>query len=216
MLAQEEARRLGHNYVGTEQILLGLLGDPKTIPYKVLLSQRVNRKDARIEVEKIVSRGKGAFAVEIPFTPRSKRVLELSWKSAKDLGHDYIGPEHLFLGLLAEGEGVAAKVLKNHGLNLADLRDATLAVIRGEVEVATDERPIEDDTRTPTVSVSPFNGNWIDCSNCGERIKNSLKVCVHCNYGISDEIYTDCRFCKERIRKGAIKCKHCHSMLNEE
>jgi len=118
MLAQEEARRLGHNFVGTEQILLGLIGEGTGIAAKVLKSMGVNLKDARVEVEKIIGRGSGFVAVEIPFTPRAKKVLELSLEEARQLGHNYIGTEHLLLGLIREGEGVAARVLENLALDL--------------------------------------------------------------------------------------------------
>lgn len=90
MLAQEEARRLGHNFVGTEQILLGLIGESTGIAAKVLKSMGVNLKDARVEVEKIIGRGSGFVAVEIPFTPRAKRVLELSLEEARQLGKSLI------------------------------------------------------------------------------------------------------------------------------
>ena len=122
MLAQEEARRLGHNFVGTEQILLGLIGEGTGVAAKVLKSMGVNLKDARVEVEKIIGRGSGFVAVEIPFTPRAKRVLELSLEEARQLGHNYIGTEHLLLGLIREGEGVAARVLENLGVDLAKVR----------------------------------------------------------------------------------------------
>ena len=122
MLAQEEARRLGHNFVGTEQILLGLIGEGTGIGPKVLKAMGVNIKDARVEVEKIIGRGSGFVAVEIPFTPRAKRVLELSLDEASQLGHNYIGTEHLLLGLIKEGEGVAARVLENLGVDLSKVR----------------------------------------------------------------------------------------------
>jgi len=122
MLAQEEARRLGHNFVGTEQVLLGLIGEGTGVAAKTLKSMGVNLKDARIEVEKIIGRGSGFVAVEIPFTPRAKRVLELSWDEARQLGHNYIGTEHLLLGLIREGEGVAARVLENLGVDLNKIR----------------------------------------------------------------------------------------------
>ena len=122
MLAQEEARRLGHNFVGTEQILLGLIGEGTGIGPKVLKAMGVNLKDARVEVEKIIGRGSGFVAVEIPFTPRAKRVLELSLEEARQLGHNYIGTEHLLLGLIREGEGVAARVLENLGVDLSKVR----------------------------------------------------------------------------------------------
>jgi len=91
MLAQEEARRLGHNFVGTEQILLGLIGEGTGIAAKVLKSMSISLKDARVEVEKIIGRGSGFVAVEIPFTPRAKRVLELSLDEARQLGNYFYG-----------------------------------------------------------------------------------------------------------------------------
>eukprot|EP00887_Chlorella_sp_A99_P006789 scaffold2.g6789.t1 len=122
MLAQEEARRLGHNFVGTEQILLGLIGESTGIAAKVLKSMGVTLKDARVEVEKIIGRGSGFVAVEIPFTPRAKRVLELSLEEARQLGHNYIGTEHILLGLLREGEGVASRVLETLGADPQKIR----------------------------------------------------------------------------------------------
>ncbi|KAI9114402.1 hypothetical protein K1719_014630 [Acacia pycnantha] len=129
MLAQEEARRLGHNFVGTEQILLGLIGEGTGIAAKVLKSMGINLKDARVEVEKIIGRGSGFVAVEIPFTPRAKRVLELSLEEARQLGHNYIGSEHLLLGLLREGEGVAARVLENLGADPTNIRTQVIRMV---------------------------------------------------------------------------------------
>ncbi|MBO6086959.1 ATP-dependent Clp protease ATP-binding subunit [bacterium] len=129
MLAQEEARRLGHNFVGTEQVLLGLIGEGTGVAAKTLKSMGVNLKDARAEVEKIIGRGSGFVAVEIPFTPRAKRVLELSWDEARQLGHNYIGTEHLLLGLIREGEGVAARVLENLGVDLNKIRSNVVKML---------------------------------------------------------------------------------------
>ncbi len=137
MLAQEEARRLGHNFVGTEQILLGLIGEGTGVAAKVLKSMGVNLKDARIEVEKIIGRGSGFVAVEIPFTPRAKRVLELSLEEARQLGHNYIGTEHLLLGLIREGEGVAARVLENLGVDLSKVRTQVIRMLGETAEVST-------------------------------------------------------------------------------
>jgi ATP-dependent Clp protease ATP-binding subunit ClpC len=136
MLAQEEARRLGHNFVGTEQILLGLIGEGTGVAAKVLKSMGVNLKDARIEVEKIIGRGSGFVAVEIPFTPRAKRVLELSLEEARQLGHNYIGTEHLLLGLIREGEGVAARVLENLGVDLSKVRTQVIRMLGETAEVS--------------------------------------------------------------------------------
>ena len=133
MLAQEEARRLGHNFVGTEQILLGLLGEETGVAAKVLTDMGVTLRDARREVEKIIGRGSGFVPPEIPFTPKVKTLFEQSFKEARSLGHNYIGTEHLLLGLTEAGEGVAAKVLQNLDIDLKQLRTA---VIRRLGEVA--------------------------------------------------------------------------------
>jgi len=129
MLAQEEARRLGHNFVGTEQVLLGLIGEGTGVAAKTLKTMGVTLKDAREEVEKIIGRGSGFVAVEIPFTPRAKRVLELSWDEARQLGHNYIGTEHLLLGLIREGEGVAARVLENLGVDMNKIRSVVVKML---------------------------------------------------------------------------------------
>ncbi len=149
MLAQEEARRLGHNFVGTEQILLGLIGEGTGVAAKVLKSMGVNLKDARIEVEKIIGRGSGFVAVEIPFTPRAKRVLELSLEEARQLGHNYIGTEHLLLGLIREGEGVAARVLENLGVDLSKVRTQVIRMLGETAEVSTGSS--QGRTKTPTL-----------------------------------------------------------------
>jgi len=149
MLAQEEARRLGHNFVGTEQILLGLIGEGTGVAAKVLKSMGVNLKDARIEVEKIIGRGSGFVAVEIPFTPRAKRVLELSLEEARQLGHNYIGTEHLLLGLIREGEGVAARVLENLGVDLSKVRTQVIRMLGETAEVSTGGG--QGRTKTPTL-----------------------------------------------------------------
>jgi ATP-dependent Clp protease ATP-binding subunit ClpC len=150
MLAQEEARRLGHNFVGTEQILLGLIGEGTGVAAKVLKSMGVNLKDARVEVEKIIGRGSGFVAVEIPFTPRAKRVLELSLEEARQLGHNYIGTEHLLLGLIREGEGVAARVLENLGVDLAKVRTQVIRMLGETAEVAAGGGA-KGSTKTPTL-----------------------------------------------------------------
>ena len=151
MLAQEEARRLGHNFVGTEQILLGLIGEGTGVAAKVLKSMGVNLKDARVEVEKIIGRGSGFVAVEIPFTPRAKRVLELSLEEARQLGHNYIGTEHLLLGLIREGEGVAARVLENLGVDLAKVRTQVIRMLGETAEVSSGGGGGKGSTKTPTL-----------------------------------------------------------------
>ena len=126
MLAQEEARRLGHNFVGTEQILLGLIGEGTGVAAQVLKSMGVNLKDTRIEVEKLIGRGSGFVAEEIPFTPDAKRILEFSLEEARQLYHNYIGTEHLLLGLIRVDDGQGWRVLKNLGVNLQKVRHQVL------------------------------------------------------------------------------------------
>ena len=151
MLAQEEARRLGHNFVGTEQILLGLIGEGTGVAAKVLKSLGVNLKDSRIEVEKIIGRGSGFVAVEIPFTPRAKRVLELSLEEARQLGHNYIGTEHLLLGLIREGEGVAARVLENLNIDLTKVRTQVIRMLGETAEVGTGASTSKGNLKTATL-----------------------------------------------------------------
>jgi ATP-dependent Clp protease ATP-binding subunit ClpC len=155
MLAQEEARRLGHNFVGTEQILLGLIGEGTGIGPKVLKAMGVNIKDARVEVEKIIGRGSGFVAVEIPFTPRAKRVLELSLDEASQLGHNYIGTEHLLLGLIKEGEGVAARVLENLGVDLSKVRSQIIRSLGDNTETSGGK----DSNRSKTPTLDEFGTN---------------------------------------------------------
>lgn len=153
MLAQEEARRLGHNFVGTEQILLGLIGEGTGVAAKTLKALNVTLKVAREKVEEIIGRGSGFVSVEIPFTPRAKRVLELSWDEARQLGHNYIGTEHLLLGLVREGEGVAVRVLENIRVDLSRIRSNVIRML-GESTSA----PMSH-TRTKTPTLDEFGTN---------------------------------------------------------
>ncbi len=135
MLSQEESRRLGHNFVGTEQILVGLIGEETGIAAKVLRSMGVNLKDARIEVEKVVGRGSGFVALEIPFTPEAKRVLEFAQAESEELGHNYIGTEHLLFGLISESENQAVKVMKTFGVDLTKIRPQVIRMLGEKTEV---------------------------------------------------------------------------------
>ncbi|TVQ46300.1 MAG: ATP-dependent Clp protease ATP-binding subunit [Gloeocapsa sp. DLM2.Bin57] len=165
MLAQEEARRLGHNFVGTEQILLGLIGEGTGVAAKVLKSMGVNLKDARTEVEKIIGRGSGFVAVEIPFTPRAKRVLELSLEEARQLGHNYIGTEHLLLGLIREGEGVAARVLENLGVDLSKVRTQVIRMLGETAEVSAGSTSTG---RNKTPTLDEFGSNLTQMASEGK------------------------------------------------
>jgi ATP-dependent Clp protease ATP-binding subunit ClpC len=128
VLSQEEARLLSHNYIGTEHILLGLLGESESIGGQVLAGFGLTLDGARREVVEKVGRGKSAPTGHIPFTPRAKKTLELSLREALSIKHNYIGTEHILLGLIREGEGVAAQILRDHA-DLLEIRAAVLSAV---------------------------------------------------------------------------------------
>ena len=131
VLAQEEARMLGHNYTGTEHILLGLVHEGEGVAAKALASLGISLEAVRQQVREIIGQGQQAPSGHIPFTPRAKRVLELSLREARQLGHTYIGSEHILLGLIREGEGVAVQVLVKLGADLNRLRQQVIQLLHG-------------------------------------------------------------------------------------
>ena len=134
MLSQEEARRMGHNFVGTEQLFLGVIGEGVGMGSKCLKSLGVTLKSARKEVEKYIGRGTGFVASEIPFTPRAKRVLEMAVQEGKDLGQNYVGTEHILFAFIGEDDGVAIRTIENMGLDLAEIRTTILSLIKENQE----------------------------------------------------------------------------------
>jgi ATP-dependent Clp protease ATP-binding subunit ClpC len=133
VLAQDEARGLGHNYIGTEHILLGLLREEECVAARVLDSLGIDVADIRRQVAEIVGRGEGTPAGQIPFTPRAKRVLELALKESLALGQEFIGTEHILLGLVRETEGVAARILADAGADADRVRSAVIEAVGGTV-----------------------------------------------------------------------------------
>ncbi|MTB21603.1 MAG: AAA family ATPase, partial [Actinobacteria bacterium] len=131
VLAQEEARMLNHNYIGTEHILLGLIHEGEGVAAKALESLGISLEGVRAQVEEIIGQGQQAPSGHIPFTPRAKKVLELSLREALQLGHNYIGTEHILLGLIREGEGVAAQVLVKLGADLNRVRQSVIQLLSG-------------------------------------------------------------------------------------
>jgi ATP-dependent Clp protease ATP-binding subunit ClpC len=131
VLAQEEARMLNHNYIGTEHILLGLIHEGEGVAAKALESLGISLEAVRSQVEEIIGQGQAAPTGHIPFTPRAKKVLELSLREALQLGHNYIGTEHILLGLIREGEGVAAQVLQKLGADLNRVRQQVIQLLSG-------------------------------------------------------------------------------------
>jgi ATP-dependent Clp protease ATP-binding subunit ClpA len=142
VLAQEEARMLNHNYIGTEHILLGLIHEGEGVAARALESLGISLETVRLQVEEIIGQGQQAPSGHIPFTPRAKKVIELAGREAEDLGHNYIGTEHLLLGLIREGDGVAAHVLARLGVDLAAARLQVTGLLHGRAgSVLLSQRP---------------------------------------------------------------------------
>jgi len=131
VLAQEEARMLNHNYLGTEHILLGLIHEGEGVAARALESLGISLEAVRQQVEEIIGQGQQAPSGHIPFTPRAKKVMELASREALQLGHNYIGTEHILLGLIREGEGVAAQVLVKLGADLNRVRQQVIQLLQG-------------------------------------------------------------------------------------
>ncbi|HEV3026184.1 MAG TPA: Clp protease N-terminal domain-containing protein, partial [Planctomycetota bacterium] len=147
ILAQEEAKRLNHSAVGTEHILLGVVLEGDGVASKVLASLNISPERVRAEIESAIGRGERTLDGEVAFTPRGKRVLELALDEARRLGHNYIGTEHLLLGLIREGEGVAARVLEAMGADLERVR-SQIGSLLGEEGTASSTKQA---SKTPTL-----------------------------------------------------------------
>ena len=148
VLAQEEARMLDHGYIGTEHLLLGLVHEGEGVAAKALEAMGISLEAVREQVETIIGRGEHTESGHIPFTPRAKRVLELSLRESSQLGHSYIGTEHILLGLVREGDGVAAQVLVKLGADLNRVRQQVIQQLHGRpgesrARIARGERPGE-------------------------------------------------------------------------
>jgi Clp amino terminal domain, pathogenicity island component len=155
VLAQEEARMLNHSYIGTEHLLLGLIHEGDGVAAKALEALEVDLERVRIRVEEIMDKGEQVPSGMLPFTPRSKKVLELSRREALQLGHNYIGTEHILLGLIGEGEGVAAQVLTQSpfDLRLVDVREEIIKILTGYVTKET--------IKSQPKPFGPEDGVWV-------------------------------------------------------
>src|SRR2546430_16410838 len=150
-LAQEEAQRFNHNYIGTEHILLGLVREGDGVAARVLNNLGVELHKVRSAVEFIIGRGDRAVMGEIGLTPRAKKVIELAVDEARRLNHHYIGTEHLLLGLVREGEGIAAGLLESLGVNLERVRAETTRILSQSLPQGQQAGGSRSQTRTPTV-----------------------------------------------------------------
>ena len=182
VLAQEEARMLSHNYIGTEHILLGLIHEGEGVAAKALESLDISLEAVRAQVEEIIGQGQQAPSGHIPFTPRAKKVLELSLREALQLGHSYIGTEHILLGLIREGEGVAAQVLQKLGADLNRVRQQVIQLLSGfqgkeqtGAQAATSGAP--DVAAWAPVCSLPWKplSSWMTC--CRTRLRSAPSFC---------------------------------------
>ena len=145
VLAQDEARALKHNYIGTEHILLGLLREEEGLAARVLESLDITVEEVRAQVARIVGQGDEVTTGQIPFTPRAKKVLELALREALSLGHNYIGTEHILLGLVRENEGVAARILLDFDADAEKIRNEIIRMLSGRPG----SRPLEEPVALP-------------------------------------------------------------------
>lgn len=178
-LAQEEAQRLQHSFIGTEHLLLGLLREGEGVAAQVLTNLGIEGDQVRQAVEAIVGRGERIVRGEMALTPRAKKVFELALEEALRLNHRFIGTEHLLLGLIREGEGIAAEVLKSFGFQLEQVRTETLQVLRqhqpGQEEGATTQ-PMPPEARRVVASGEP----GLACTSCGTPCPDYFHYCFNC------------------------------------
>lgn len=170
-LAQEEARQLGHNYIGTEHVLLGLIHEDEGVAARALKSLGISLEGVRDLVQEIIGRGQAAPTGHIPFTPRAKRVLELSLREALQFGHNYVGTEHLLLGLIREGEGVGAQVLVKLGAELTQARKQVIKTLSDDDGHRVDEKLRREAAQACTAEVEP-GGHEV----AGRSIPSGLKI----------------------------------------
>ena len=175
VLAQEEARMLRHNHIGTEHILLGLIREGGGVAAQALESMDISLEDVRRQVEEVIGLGQGVTTGHIPFTPRAKKVLEHSLREALQLGHTYIGTEHILLGLVREGEGVAAQVLERYGANIDRVRQTVIELLSGYAGVqsaAVGAASVEEAEAVLAWSASAESSPT--CPNCRSSLAETL------------------------------------------
>src|SRR5438309_8896653 len=192
VLAQEEARLLNHNYIGTEHILLGLIHEGEGVAAKALESLGIALEAVRTQREEIIGQGGSSPSGHIPFTPRAKKVLELSLREALQLGHNYIGTEHILLGLVREGEGVGAQVLIKLGADLSRVRQRVIEVLS--------KYPASEHADTARAPADPPR-----CARCGASLSETAAYRV---VQASGEAAED-----EPVRFVVVYCKGCGNAL---
>jgi ATP-dependent Clp protease ATP-binding subunit ClpC len=180
VLAQEEARRLNHDYIGTEHMLLGLVHEGEGVAAKALESLDISLEAVRAQVEEIIGRGGQAPAGHIPFTPSAKKVLEFALREALVLGHNYIGTEHILLGVIREAEGVGAQVLENLGADLARVRQQVIQLLGGDPAKVREEGV--GPTRVTVIGPAPCSFCGTPSPECGTLFvgRGNVLICERC------------------------------------
>ncbi len=187
-LAQEEARHFQHNYIGTEHLLLGLLREGEGVAAHVLSNLGIEVEQVRHAVEAIIGRGERIVDGELGLTPRTKKVIELALDEARRLTHHFIGTEHLLLGLIREGDGIAAGVLENFGLHLEQVRTETLRVLRqhqqGQEEAPA---PVIPPVPSEATALLAEEESGLPCAFCGARCPSYFRCCFNCGQPLIHE-----------------------------
>jgi ATP-dependent Clp protease ATP-binding subunit ClpC len=180
VLAQDEARELKHNYIGTEHILLGLLREEEGLAARVLESLHVTVEEVRAQVERVVGRGDEITTGQIPFTPRAKKVLELALREAMALGHNYIGTEHVLLGVVRENSGVASRILLDFEADAETIRNEIIRMLSGpkrpgyESDLEQEERAGRGRGTAYGPRVGPPRTSWTSAGPLAQRIPSLL------------------------------------------
>ena len=190
VLAQEEARLLNHGFIGTEHILLGLIHEGDGVAARALEQMEITLDDVREKVEETIGLSGGPPIGSPPFTPRAKKVLEVSLNESLQLGHNYIGTEHILLGLIREGEGVGAHVLVSLGAGLEVTRETVLTILRDQPSLVDPLSPFERPRRTGSYTVLRRRSLLVNvgCTFCGRQppeagrlfTKDDASICEHC------------------------------------
>ena len=187
-LAQEEAQRFQHNYIGTEHLLLGLVREEEGIAAQVLSNLGIEVDQVRHAVEAIIGRGGRLVLGELGLTPRAKKVMELALEEARRLNHRLIGTEHLLLGLIREGEGIAAGVLENLGLQLEQVRTETVRVLRQHQQEQEEvSAPVIPPVPSEATALLAEEEPGLTCASCGARCPGYFRYCFNCGQPLIHE-----------------------------
>ncbi len=185
-LAQEEAQRFKHNYIGTEHLLLGLIREGEGVAAQVLSNLGIEVEQVRQAVEAIIGRGERVVFGEIAITPRAKKVIEMAVDEARRLQHRFVGTEHLLLGLIREGEGIAAGVLESLGLQLEQVRAETVRVLR-QRQPEQEETPIAPPVPSEATALLAEGEPGLTCTFCSARCPAYFRYCFNCGQLLTHE-----------------------------